>query len=165
MQTAPAAPLVPKQRAVRVRLDLAARQFSPPPTAHGIAGFWGSARLARPSLYVSSQLRDAERFGPQGCEVLRLRCAAASRNREEKNIMDASKIKMAYSISERNGKSYFNKVGIGFVNKDGSWNLKLESFPISGEIHIRDYVPREDGDAPGATRTRGNAQTRAAAAE
>ncbi len=52
--------------------------------------------------------------------------------------MDASKIKMAYSISERNGKSYFNKVGIGFVNKDGSWNLKLESFPINGEIHVRD---------------------------
>jgi hypothetical protein len=79
--------------------------------------------------------------------------------------MDASKIKMAYSISERNGKSYFNKVGIGFVNKDGSWNLKLESFPISGEIHIRDYVPREDGDAPGVARARGNAQARAAAAE
>ena len=79
--------------------------------------------------------------------------------------MDASKIKMAYSISERNGKSYFNKVGIGFVNKDGSWNLKLESFPINGEIHIRDYVPREESDGPGVTRARGNGQARAVAAE
>ncbi len=79
--------------------------------------------------------------------------------------MDASKIKMAYSISERNGKSYFNKVGIGFVNKDGSWNLKLESFPINGEIHVRDYVPREDGDGPSVSRGRKNEQARVAAAE
>jgi hypothetical protein len=78
--------------------------------------------------------------------------------------MDASKIKMAYSISERNGKSYFNKVGIGFINKDGSWNLKLESFPISGEIHIRDYVPREDGDNPGLSRARGNGHSKVATA-
>ena len=79
--------------------------------------------------------------------------------------MDPSKIKMAYAISERNGKSYFNKVGIGFVNKDGSWNLKLESFPINGEIHIRDYVPREESDGPSVARTRGNTQARAVAAE
>jgi hypothetical protein len=79
--------------------------------------------------------------------------------------MDPSKIKMAYAISERNGKSYFNKVGIGFVNKDGSWNLKLESFPINGEIHVRDYVPREESDGTAPARTRGNAQARAVAAE
>ena len=79
--------------------------------------------------------------------------------------MDASKIKLAYCISERNGKSYFNKVGVGFVNKDGSWNIKLESFPINGEIHVRDYVPREDGDGPSVSRTRGNGPGRAVAAE
>lgn len=77
--------------------------------------------------------------------------------------MDASKVKMAYSISERNGKSYFSKVGIGFVNKDGSWNLKLESFPISGEIHVRDYVPREESEGPGVARVRGASSARAAA--
>jgi hypothetical protein len=77
--------------------------------------------------------------------------------------MDSSKIKMAYCISERNGKSYFNKVGVGFVNKDGSWNIKLESFPVNGELHVRDYVPREEGDGPGANRSRG--QGRAVAAE
>ena len=76
--------------------------------------------------------------------------------------MDASKIKMAYCISERNGKSYFNKVGVGFVNKDGSWNIKLESLPINGEIHVRDYVPREDGDSPGVARARNNARPVAA---
>jgi hypothetical protein len=58
--------------------------------------------------------------------------------------MDSSKIKIAYNISERNGKSYFTRIGIAFVNNDGSLNVKLEALPINGEIHIRDYIPREE---------------------
>ncbi len=79
--------------------------------------------------------------------------------------MDASKIKMAYVITERGGKSYFNRVGIAFVNSDGSLNVKLEAMPISGELHIRDYVPREESAGPGVARTKGNGQNRAVAAE
>jgi hypothetical protein len=59
-----------------------------------------------------------------------------------KYIMDASKMKIVYSISERNGKSYWNRIGVAFLNSDGSLNVKLEAFPVSGELHIRDYVPR-----------------------
>jgi hypothetical protein len=80
------------------------------------------------------------------------------------NIMDASKIKMAYVINERGGKSYFNRVGIAFVNSDGSLNVKLEAMPINGELHIRDYVPREESAGPGVTRTKGNGNTRTATA-
>lgn len=58
--------------------------------------------------------------------------------------MDSSKMKIVYQINERSGKSYWNRVGVGFVNSDGSINVKLDSVPISGEIHVRDYVPRED---------------------
>jgi len=79
--------------------------------------------------------------------------------------MDSSKIKMAYVINERGGKSYFNRVGIAFVNSDGSLNVKLEAMPINGELHIRDYVPREESAGPNVARTRGNGQARAAAAE
>jgi len=79
--------------------------------------------------------------------------------------MDASKIKMAYVITERGGKSYFNRVGIAFVNGDGSLNVKLEAMPISGELHIRDYVPREDSVGPTVARSRANGQARASAAE
>lgn len=61
-----------------------------------------------------------------------------------KYIMDASKMKIVYSISERNGKSYWNRIGVAFLNSDGSLNVKLEAFPVSGELHIRDYVPREE---------------------
>ena len=79
--------------------------------------------------------------------------------------MDASKIKMAYVINERGGKSYFNRVGIAFVNSDGSLNVKLEAMPINGELHIRDYVPREEGVGPTVARSKGNGQNRAVAAE
>jgi hypothetical protein len=60
----------------------------------------------------------------------------------------STKVKIAYVITERNGKSHWNRVGIGFVNRDGSINLKLDSVPVSGELQIRDYVPREDSVAP-----------------
>lgn len=58
--------------------------------------------------------------------------------------MDASKMKIVYVITERNGRSYWNRCGAAFVNSDGSLNVKLESLPVNGEVHIRDYVPRED---------------------
>lgn len=62
--------------------------------------------------------------------------------------MEASKMKIVYVISERNGRSFWNRCGVAFVNSDGSLNVKLESLPVNGEIHIRDYVPREDSTGP-----------------
>lgn len=66
--------------------------------------------------------------------------------------MDSSKMKIVYVISERNGRSFWNRCGVAFVNSDGSLNVKLEAIPVNGEIHIRDYVPREDSVANGASR-------------
>jgi hypothetical protein len=62
--------------------------------------------------------------------------------------MDASKMKIVYVISERNGRSFWNRIGAAFVNHDGSINVKLDAVPVSGELQIRDYVAREDS-APG----------------
>lgn len=66
--------------------------------------------------------------------------------------MDNSKMKIAYVIATRNGKHFWNRVGVAFVNNDGSINVKLEAVPVNGEIQIRDYVPR---DEIGATTLRG----------
>jgi hypothetical protein len=62
--------------------------------------------------------------------------------------MNPSKMKIVYVISERNGKSYWNRVGVAFVNNDGSINVKLDAMPVSGELQIRDYVAKEDGVGP-----------------
>lgn len=66
--------------------------------------------------------------------------------------MDSSKMKIVYVISERNGRSFWNRCGVAFVNSDGSLNVKLEAIPVNGEIHIRDYVPREDSLGPASAR-------------
>jgi hypothetical protein len=58
--------------------------------------------------------------------------------------MEANKMKIVYVITERNGRSFWNRCGVAFVNADGSLNVKLESIPVNGEVQIRDYVPREE---------------------
>ena len=75
--------------------------------------------------------------------------------------MESSKMKIVYVITQRSGKSYWNRIGVAFVNSDGSINVRLEAVPVSGEMQIRDYVPRDDyangrqspanGDGNGAT--------------
>ena len=58
--------------------------------------------------------------------------------------MNASKMKIVYVISERNSRNYWNRVGVAFVNGDGSINVKLDAMPVSGQLQIRDYAPREE---------------------
>jgi hypothetical protein len=62
--------------------------------------------------------------------------------------MNQAKMKIVYVISERGQKSYWNRVGVAFVNNDGSINVKLDAMPVTGELQIRDYVAREDTGAP-----------------
>ncbi|HVW27106.1 MAG TPA: hypothetical protein VHC69_17190 [Polyangiaceae bacterium] len=69
--------------------------------------------------------------------------------------MNPSKMKIVYVISERNSKSYWNRVGVAFVNNDGSINVKLDAVPVSGELQIRDYVAKEDGVGPFPRATNG----------
>lgn len=58
--------------------------------------------------------------------------------------MEQDKMKIAYVITQRKDRSFWNRVGVAFVNKDGSINVKLEAVPVSGEIQIRDYSPRDE---------------------
>jgi len=64
--------------------------------------------------------------------------------------MDQGKMKIVYAITSREAKpgngattprKYWSRVGVAFVNRDGSLSVKLEALPVSGELHIRDYVP------------------------
>ena len=58
--------------------------------------------------------------------------------------MQPNKLKMVYVITKRGEQSYWNRVGIGFVNSDGSLNLRLDAMPVSGELHVRDHVARDE---------------------
>ncbi|MBK6696614.1 MAG: hypothetical protein IPG50_31155 [Myxococcales bacterium] len=56
--------------------------------------------------------------------------------------------KVAYSITERGGRSYWTRIGRGFVNRDGSITVKLEAVPVSGTLQLRDPDPRDDVAGP-----------------
>jgi hypothetical protein len=58
--------------------------------------------------------------------------------------MDNSKLKIVYVVTQRGTRRFWSRCGVAFVNRDGSLSVKLEAVPVSGEMVIRDYTPRED---------------------
>ena len=61
--------------------------------------------------------------------------------------MEKSQMKSVYTIVERNQTKSWIKIGIGFVNTDGSLNLKLDATPTNGTLHVRDYESPEERQA------------------
>jgi hypothetical protein len=69
-------------------------------------------------------------------------------------------MKAVWTVVERgqaNGvtKSYWTRVGVGFVNRDGSLTLKLDAIPLSGSLQVREWESwdrRGDGGEPGQRR-------------
>ena len=58
--------------------------------------------------------------------------------------------KVVYAIVERGPKKHWLRIGLAFVNRDGSLNVRLDAVPLTGQLHIRDDVNRPNPDeAPG----------------
>lgn len=53
---------------------------------------------------------------------------------------EAKRVFDAYQIIEREGleKAIWNKVGVGFQNRDQSINVLLDAFPKDGKLQLRD---------------------------
>jgi hypothetical protein len=75
-------------------------------------------------------------------------------------------MKMVWTMIERApsgggpAKTFWTKVGVGFVNRDGSITLKLDAIPISGTMQVREWEPydrRPDADLGPAPRPRAKA--------
>ena len=56
--------------------------------------------------------------------------------------------KIVYAVIERSGRKHWLRIGIAFVNRDGSLNVRLDALPLNGQLHIRDEAPRPDGEQP-----------------
>ena len=50
--------------------------------------------------------------------------------------------KVVYAIVERGEKKHWLRIGMAFVNRDGSLNVRLDAVPLTGQLHIRDDAPR-----------------------
>ena len=60
--------------------------------------------------------------------------------------MDANNMKAVYTVVERSpGKSFWTRVGVGFVNKDASLTLKLDAVPVNGTLQVREWESKEAG--------------------
>lgn len=58
--------------------------------------------------------------------------------------MDAAEKKTIYTIVERkDGKSYWVRIGTGFVNRDGSITVKLDAVPVNGVLQVREWEAPE----------------------
>ena len=46
----------------------------------------------------------------------------------------------AFTIVEKEGmeKKFWTKVGVGFVNRDGSIQVYLDAHPVNGQLHLRE---------------------------
>jgi hypothetical protein len=70
-------------------------------------------------------------------------------------------MKVVWSIVERGqGKSFWTRVGVGFVNRDGSLTLRLDAIPISGTLQVREWEPYDRRAEPsdGAGRAKAKPQ-------
>jgi hypothetical protein len=64
--------------------------------------------------------------------------------------METKTMKTVFTVVERSpGKSFWTRVGVGFVNQDGSINLRLDAIPVNGTLQVREWEPseRRGGDA------------------
>jgi hypothetical protein len=69
-------------------------------------------------------------------------------------VMSQESMKVVYTVVERSpGKSFWTRVGIGFVNRDGSLNLRLDAIPTNGTLQVRDWEERDAMQRPGASPT------------
>jgi hypothetical protein len=49
-------------------------------------------------------------------------------------------MKVVWTVVDRGqGKSFWTRVGVGFVNRDGSMTLRLDAIPISGNLQVREW--------------------------
>jgi hypothetical protein len=74
---------------------------------------------------------------------------------------NSAKMKIVWLITERGDRSFWTRIGVGTVNRDGSINLALSAMPIgNGRIQVRDYTPRDADaqDAPPPPSPRGRAE-------
>ncbi len=49
-------------------------------------------------------------------------------------------MKVVWTVVDRGqGKSFWSRVGVGFVNRDGSLTLRLDAIPINGTLQVREW--------------------------
>ena len=57
--------------------------------------------------------------------------------------MSTAPFKVVYTVQERAKRNLWLRVGTAFMNRDGSWTVRLDALPLSGTLIIRDPDPKD----------------------
>ena len=63
------------------------------------------------------------------------------------NNSSTTKTKAVFNIVKNGEYTNWNRVGVAFVNKDGSYSVVLDAVPINGKLHIRDFKEKSTAQA------------------
>jgi len=62
--------------------------------------------------------------------------------------MDNQNKKAVYTVIDKadgeSKRSFWVRIGVAFVNRDGSFTVKLDALPVNGSLQIRDWPNREE---------------------
>jgi len=59
-----------------------------------------------------------------------------------------------YTIVERAERNFWCRIGTGFVNRDGSFNLFFDALPVNGTAHLREVEATQTRRSEGAPAAR-----------
>jgi hypothetical protein len=64
-------------------------------------------------------------------------------------VNEKKKFKVLNAVTRKDGKTFWNRLGVAYVNKDNSINVYLDAFPKDFQFQIREYddedfKPRRD---------------------
>jgi len=68
--------------------------------------------------------------------------------------------KIVYAIIERGARRHWLRIGLAFPNRDGSLNVRLDAMPLSGQLQIRNDVPRSESRDEDATPSESRSHTK-----
>jgi hypothetical protein len=75
-------------------------------------------------------------------------------------------MKAVYTVIDRGqGKSFWVRIGVGFTNKDGSLNIRLDAIPVNGALQVREWEPYERRSDVADSPVRARPKSREAATE
>ncbi|HKE16986.1 MAG TPA: hypothetical protein VKB80_19065 [Kofleriaceae bacterium] len=57
--------------------------------------------------------------------------------------MESTRRKKVLCPMEKNGKTFWLRIGSAFINGDGSTNVYLDAYPTNGKLQIRDLDERD----------------------
>ncbi len=62
--------------------------------------------------------------------------------------MDTQNRKAVFTVIERNDgeskRSFWVRIGAAFLNRDGSYTIRLDALPVNGTLQLREWTTREE---------------------